>query len=161
MATPPLLRFTLFAQRHYLPWLSGSSSFMTMKSRRQLHALLKEKVAQGVGIYVLYDRISGAAFPAPTVTYRYATPGCRSRRSPVAAGPPSSVNFRNHRKIVVWMASLALLVGHNVGDAIPGQKNRRWLRRRYPCASHRPGGGLPVWRRPLKTGSGPHGNCRP
>lgn len=69
---------------------------------RQLHALLKEKSAEGVAIYVLYDRIGSHALP-----HRYVQ-SLRDAGVQVKAFATRSgwlnrfqVNFRNHRKIVV------------------------------------------------------------
>ena len=90
---------------------------------RQLHALLKEKAAQGVAIYVLYDRIGSHALP-----HRYVQ-SLRDAGVQVKAFATRSgwlnrfqVNFRNHRKIVVVDGVTGFVGGHNVGDEYLGKK---------------------------------------
>ena len=90
---------------------------------RQLQALLKEKAAQGVAIYVLYDRIGSHALP-----HRYVQ-ALREAGVQVKAFATRSgwlnrfqVNFRNHRKIVVVDGISGFVGGHNVGDEYLGKK---------------------------------------
>src|SRR5471032_3385608 len=90
---------------------------------RQLHALLKEKVAQGVSIFVLYDRIGSHALP-----HRYVQSlrdaGVQGKACATRSGWLNrfQVNFRNHRKIVVVDGVLGFVGGHNVGDEYLGKK---------------------------------------
>jgi cardiolipin synthase len=88
---------------------------------RQLQALLLEKAAQGVQIFVLYDRVGSHALPkaysarlraAGVQVYAFATRSGLFNRF--------QVNFRNHRKIVVVDGLLGFVGGHNVGDEYLG-----------------------------------------
>src|SRR5450830_811388 len=90
---------------------------------RQLHALLKEKVAQGVAVYVLYDRIGSHALPSRYVqSLRDA--GVQVKAFATRSGWLNrfQVNFRNHRKIVVVDGITGFVGGHNVGDEYLGKK---------------------------------------
>ncbi|MGE8405888.1 MAG: cardiolipin synthase [Pseudomonas sp.] len=90
---------------------------------RRLHALLLKKAAEGVKIYVLYDRVGSHALPA-----RYSQTlrdgGVQIRAFATRRGwfNRFQVNFRNHRKIVVVDGLLGFLGGHNVGDEYLGAK---------------------------------------
>ena len=90
---------------------------------RQLHALLKEKAAQGVAVYVLYDRIGSHALPSHYAqTLRDA--GVQVKAFATRSGWLNrfQVNFRNHRKIVVVDGITGFVGGHNVGDEYLGKK---------------------------------------
>jgi cardiolipin synthase len=88
---------------------------------RQLQALLLEKAAEGVQVFVLYDRVGSHALPkaysarlraAGVQVHAFATRGGLLNRF--------QVNFRNHRKIVVVDGLLGFVGGHNVGDEYLG-----------------------------------------
>jgi cardiolipin synthase len=88
---------------------------------RQLQALLLEKAAEGVQVFVLYDRVGSHALPkaysarlraAGVQVYAFATRSGLLNRF--------QVNFRNHRKIVVVDGLLGFVGGHNVGDEYLG-----------------------------------------
>jgi len=90
---------------------------------KKLHALLLEKAAQGVAVYVLYDSIGSHALPhsygetlraGGVQTYAFATRGSWISRF--------QINFRNHRKVVVVDGVLGFVGGHNVGDEYLGAK---------------------------------------
>lgn len=90
---------------------------------RRLQTLLMEKSAEGVAIYLLYDRIGSHSLP-----HSYVQP-LRDAGVQVEAFATRSgwlnrfqVNFRNHRKIVVVDGALGFVGGHNVGDEYMGQK---------------------------------------
>ncbi len=90
---------------------------------RRLQQLLMEKSAEGVAIYLLYDRIGSHSLP-----HSYVQP-LRDAGVQVEAFATRSgwlnrfqVNFRNHRKIVVVDGVLGFVGGHNVGDEYMGEK---------------------------------------
>ncbi|APC16796.1 cardiolipin synthase [Pseudomonas frederiksbergensis] len=90
---------------------------------RRLQTLLMEKSAEGVAIYLLYDRIGSHSLP-----YSYVEP-LRDAGVQVEAFATRSgwlnrfqVNFRNHRKIVVVDGLQGFVGGHNVGDEYMGEK---------------------------------------
>lgn len=90
---------------------------------RRLQALLKEKAAEGVAIYVLYDRIGSHSLP-----HSYVQPlrdaGVQVKAFATRSGWLNrfQVNFRNHRKIIVVDGLLGFVGGHNVGDEYMGGK---------------------------------------
>ncbi|ROM92118.1 cardiolipin synthase [Pseudomonas brassicacearum] len=90
---------------------------------RRLQTLLMEKSAEGVAIYLLYDRIGSHSLP-----HSYVQP-LRDAGVQVEAFATRSgwlnrfqVNFRNHRKIVVVDGVQGFVGGHNVGDEYMGEK---------------------------------------
>jgi cardiolipin synthase len=89
----------------------------------RLQALLMAKAAEGVAIYVLYDRIGSHSLP-----HAYVQPmreaGIQVKAFATRSGWLNrfQVNFRNHRKIVVVDGLLGFVGGHNVGDEYMGEK---------------------------------------
>jgi cardiolipin synthase len=90
---------------------------------QRLQTLLLKKAAEGVAIYLLYDRIGSHSLPNGYVQ------ALRDGGVEVKAFGPRSgwfnrfqVNFRNHRKIVVVDGILGFVGGHNVGDEYMGEK---------------------------------------
>ncbi|RON05706.1 cardiolipin synthase [Pseudomonas brassicacearum] len=90
---------------------------------QRLQQLLMEKSAEGVAIYLLYDRIGSHSLP-----HTYVQP-LRDAGVQVEAFATRSgwlnrfqVNFRNHRKIVVVDGVQGFVGGHNVGDEYMGKK---------------------------------------
>jgi cardiolipin synthase len=90
---------------------------------QRLHDLLLEKAAEGVAIYLLYDRIGSHSLP-----HSYVQPlrdgGVEVKAFATRSGWLNrfQVNFRNHRKIVVVDGILGFVGGHNVGDEYMGEK---------------------------------------
>ena len=90
---------------------------------RRLQALLRKKAAEGVAVYLLYDRIGSHSLP-----HAYVQPlrdaGVQVKAFATRSGWLNrfQVNFRNHRKIVVVDGVLGFVGGHNVGDEYLGQK---------------------------------------
>lgn len=88
---------------------------------KSLQQLLLRKAAEGVKVYVLYDRVGSHALPA-----RYSQTlrdgGVRIHAFATRRGwfNRFQVNFRNHRKIVVVDGLLGFLGGLNVGDEYLG-----------------------------------------
>ncbi|QXH46743.1 cardiolipin synthase [Pseudomonas xanthosomatis] len=88
---------------------------------RQLQQLLLRKAAEGVRVFVLYDRVGSHALPA-----RYSQVlrdgGVQIQAFATRRGLFNrfQVNFRNHRKIVVVDGLTGFLGGHNVGDEYVG-----------------------------------------
>ncbi|SEB54637.1 cardiolipin synthase [Pseudomonas jessenii] len=90
---------------------------------QRLQTLLLKKAAEGVAIYLLYDRIGSHSLPNGYVQ------ALRDGGVEVKAFGPRNgwfnrfqVNFRNHRKIVVVDGILGFVGGHNVGDEYMGEK---------------------------------------
>ncbi len=90
---------------------------------RRLQSLLLEKAAEGVEIYVLYDRIGSHALPASYVD-KLRAGGVQIKAFATRGGWLNrfQVNFRNHRKIVVVDGVKGFVGGHNVGDEYIGLK---------------------------------------
>lgn len=88
---------------------------------QQLQQLLLRKAAEGVRVFVLYDRVGSHALPA-----RYSQAlrdgGVQIQAFATRRGwfNRFQVNFRNHRKIVVVDGVLGFMGGHNVGDEYLG-----------------------------------------
>jgi cardiolipin synthase len=109
---------------------------MTMNSVG-VAALLKEKAAEGVAVYVLYDGIGSHALPHSYV-HRCATPGAgQGIRHPQRLAQSLPGQLRNHRKIVVVDGVTGFVGGHNVGDEY-WAKTAAGALARYPCAGHGP-----------------------
>ncbi len=90
---------------------------------QRLQKRLLEKAAEGVAVYVLYDRIGSHALP-----HEYAETlregGVQIRAFATRSGWLNrfQVNFRNHRKVVVVDGLVGFVGGHNVGDEYLGAK---------------------------------------
>ncbi|MNF27591.1 Major cardiolipin synthase ClsA [compost metagenome] len=88
---------------------------------RQLQRLLLEKAAQGIQVYVLYDRIGSHALPHHySETLRQAGVHIRAFATRRGWLNRFQINFRNHRKIVVVDGMTGFIGGHNVGDEYLG-----------------------------------------
>ncbi|WP_300729866.1 cardiolipin synthase [Pseudomonas sp.] len=90
---------------------------------KRLQALLLEKAAQGVQVYVLYDSIGSHALPG-SYSETLRAGGVQIQAFATRGGWISrfQVNFRNHRKVVVVDGMLGFVGGHNVGDEYLGKK---------------------------------------
>lgn len=90
---------------------------------QRLQRLLLEKAAQGVAIFVLYDRIGSHALPA-SYSEKLRAGGVQIKAFATRGGWLNrfQINFRNHRKIVVVDGLRGYLGGHNVGDEYMGLK---------------------------------------
>lgn len=90
---------------------------------RQLQALLLERAAAGVDIYVLYDQIGSHSLPH-SYTEALRAGGVKIKAFATRSGWLNrfQVNFRNHRKIVVVDGLVGFVGGHNVGDEYLGEK---------------------------------------
>ncbi|WP_122606272.1 MULTISPECIES: cardiolipin synthase [Pseudomonas] len=90
---------------------------------RQLQTLLLEKAAEGVSIFVLYDRIGSHALPAAYID-KLRAGGVQIKAFATHGGWLNrfQINFRNHRKIVVVDGLKGYMGGHNVGDEYMGLK---------------------------------------
>ncbi|MGV8916854.1 MAG: cardiolipin synthase [Pseudomonas sp.] len=89
---------------------------------RHLQALLLEKAAQGVAVYVLYDRVGSHKLPA-SYSNTLREGGVQIKAFATRRGWLNrfQVNFRNHRKIVVVDGVCGFVGGHNVGDEYLGK----------------------------------------
>jgi len=90
---------------------------------RRLQNLLLEKAAEGVAVYVLYDRIGSHALPG-SYSEKLRAGGVQIKAFATRGGWLNrfQINFRNHRKIVVVDGTYGFLGGHNVGDEYVGLK---------------------------------------
>src|SRR5450830_14950 len=90
---------------------------------RQVQKKLLEKAAEGVAVYVLYDRIGSHALPH-TYVEALREGGVQIRAFATRSGWLNrfQVNFRNHRKVVVVDGLVGFVGGHNVGDEYLGAK---------------------------------------
>jgi cardiolipin synthase len=90
---------------------------------RRLQNLLLEKAAEGVAVYVLYDRIGSHALPG-SYSDTLRAGGVQIKAFATRGGWLNrfQINFRNHRKIVVVDGTYGFLGGHNVGDEYIGLK---------------------------------------
>jgi cardiolipin synthase len=90
---------------------------------RRMQTLLLEKAAQGVAVYVLYDRIGSHALPG-AYSERLRAGGVQIQAFATRGGWLNrfQINFRNHRKIVVVDGTTGFVGGHNVGDEYVGLK---------------------------------------
>jgi cardiolipin synthase len=89
---------------------------------QRLHQLLLKKAAEGVAIYLLYDRIGSHSLPHSYVQ-ALRDGGVEVKAFATRSGWLNrfQVNFRNHRKIVVVDGVLGFVGGHNVGDEYMGE----------------------------------------
>lgn len=89
---------------------------------KALQQLLLRKTAEGVQVFVLYDRVGSHALPA-SYSQLLRDGGVQIHAFATRRGwfNRFQVNFRNHRKIVVVDGLLGFLGGHNVGDEYLGE----------------------------------------
>ncbi|MFG0322522.1 cardiolipin synthase [Pseudomonas sp. zjy_15] len=89
---------------------------------KALQQLLLRKAAEGVQVFVLYDRVGSHALPA-SYSQLLRDGGVQIHAFATRRGwfNRFQVNFRNHRKIVVVDGLLGFLGGHNVGDEYLGE----------------------------------------
>ena len=88
---------------------------------QQLQRLLLRKAAEGVRVFVLYDRVGSHALPARySQTLRDGGVEIQAFATRRGWFNRFQVNFRNHRKIVVVDGVLGFMGGHNVGDEYLG-----------------------------------------
>ena len=88
---------------------------------KALQQLLLRKAAEGVRVFVLYDRVGSHALPA-SYSQLMRDGGVQIHAFATRRGwfNRLQVNFRNHRKIVVVDGLLGFIGGHNVGDEYLG-----------------------------------------
>lgn len=88
---------------------------------KALQQLLLRKAAEGVQVFVLYDRVGSHALPA-SYSQALREGGVQIHAFATRRGLFNrfQVNFRNHRKIVVVDGMAGFIGGHNVGDEYLG-----------------------------------------
>ncbi|KIY41722.1 cardiolipin synthetase [Pseudomonas sp. 10-1B] len=88
---------------------------------KALQQLLLRKAAEGVQVFVLYDRVGSHTLPA-NYSQVLRDGGVQIHAFATRRGwfNRFQVNFRNHRKIVVVDGLLGFIGGHNVGDEYLG-----------------------------------------
>ncbi|MBD1550282.1 cardiolipin synthase [Pseudomonas typographi] len=92
---------------------------------RRLQACLMEKAAEGVEIYVLYDKVGSHALPSAYIaTLQRAGVKIKAFATRKGLINRFQVNFRNHRKIVVVDGEKGFVGGLNVGDEYLGDDPR-------------------------------------
>lgn len=94
-------------------------------SGKELMDILCEKSSEGITVRLLYDHI-GSFFTSHT----YFDPlkkagGIVSRFFPVSLFNPFSINYRNHRKLVIIDGHIAYFGGMNIGDEYANRNNAR------------------------------------
>jgi len=89
---------------------------------KALQQLLLRKAAEGVKVFVLYDRVGSHALPA-SYSQVLRDGGVEIHAFATRRGwfNRFQVNFRNHRKIVVVDGLTGFIGGHNVGDEYLGE----------------------------------------
>jgi len=92
---------------------------------KALQQLLLRKAAEGVQVFVLYDRVGSHALPA-SYSQVLRDGGVQIHAFATRRGwfNRFQVNFRNHRKIVVVDGVAGFIGGHNVGDEYLGEDPR-------------------------------------
>ncbi|WP_263146141.1 cardiolipin synthase [Pseudomonas sp. RIT-PI-AD] len=90
---------------------------------RRLQALLLDRAAAGVKVYLLYDSVGSHALPRRYIA-RLREGGVQVHGFSARSGFINrfQVNFRNHRKIVVVDGNRGFVGGHNVGDEYLGTR---------------------------------------
>ncbi len=87
--------------------------------------LLCKKVSEGVQVRLMYDDFGSLFTPASFFHRLVKAGGQVTAFFPVRFGSPFSVNYRNHRKIVVIDGKIGYLGGFNVGDEYVNQSRRK------------------------------------
>ena len=92
---------------------------------RKLKSKLKEKAAEGVRIYFIYDEVGSYALPTSYLEDMRSA-GIHVVNFHSRKGPRNrfQINFRNHRKIVLVDGVVCWIGGHNVGDEYLGNGKR-------------------------------------
>lgn len=78
--------------------------------------LLTQKAKQGVEVRVLYDHVGSLHTPSRMFDKLKKSGGKVARFFPLRFGTYCSINYRNHRKIVVVDGSIGYVGGINIGD---------------------------------------------
>lgn len=92
---------------------------------REFKSKLIEAALRGVRISFLYDEIGSHALPRSYVKELVAASvDIRPFKTTKGAFNRFQLNFRNHRKIVIADGKVALVGGHNVGDAYLGKDKK-------------------------------------
>jgi len=78
--------------------------------------LLTKKAKQGVEVRVLYDHVGSLNTPSRMFNKLKKAGGKVTRFFPLSFGTYCSVNYRNHRKIVVIDGQIGYVGGINIGD---------------------------------------------
>lgn len=83
---------------------------------RKIVDLLTKKAKQGVEIKVLYDHVGSLNTPSRMFNKLKKAGGKVARFFPLSFGTYCSINYRNHRKIVVIDGDIGYVGGINIGD---------------------------------------------
>jgi len=86
--------------------------------------LLTKKASEGISIRLLYDHIGSLHTPARMFNGLKKAGGNVYRFFPLSFGTYFSVNYRNHRKIVVIDGKIGYVGGMNIGDEYMGLHKR-------------------------------------
>lgn len=92
--------------------------------------LLTQKAKQGVEVRVLYDHVGSFHTPSRMFNKLKKSGGKVARFFPLSFGTYCSINYRNHRKIVVIDGSIGYVGGINIGDEYMGNGKGRSKRLR-------------------------------
>lgn len=96
------------------------------KTGKELIDLLCEKARQGIEVRVLYDDIGSFTTPRSFFSKLDKAGGITLPFFAVKTGSPWSLNFRNHRKIVIIDGTIGYTGGFNVGDEYAGLGKVLW-----------------------------------
>ncbi len=92
---------------------------------QKILSIMRERLAAGVRIYVLYDQIGSINLAGRFVReLRHAGVYVQAFRTNLDLIHRLRLNFRNHRKIAVFDGRFALVGGHNLGAEYAGSSKR-------------------------------------
>ncbi|MFL0252095.1 cardiolipin synthase [Clostridium neuense] len=97
---------------------------------RKMVDLLTKKAKQGVEVRVLYDHIGSFHTPSRMFDKLKKAGGKVTRFFPLSFGTYCSINYRNHRKIVVIDGSIGYVGGINIGDEYMGEAKGKYKKLR-------------------------------
>ncbi|MCD1653719.1 cardiolipin synthase [Treponema zuelzerae] len=92
---------------------------------RELISVLSKKAAEGVAVRLLYDHV-GSIFTSSTLFRPLKKAGGMvSRFFPISLFNPFSINYRNHRKLVIIDGKIGYFGGMNIADEYANRNNAR------------------------------------
>lgn len=97
---------------------------------RKIVDLLTQKAEQGVDVRVLYDHVGSFHTPSRMFNKLKKSGGKVARFFPLSFGTYCSINYRNHRKVVVIDGSIGYVGGMNIGDEYMGNARGQYKRLR-------------------------------
>ncbi len=92
---------------------------------RKIVDLLTEKAREGVEIRVLYDQVGSILTPFKMFKELINAGGKVCKFFPITIGHHISLNYRNHRKIIVIDGKIGYVGGMNIGDEYMNRSKRK------------------------------------